>query len=163
MIMELNTVYEKSLGDMSHCGESHEEMIEHYNGNSSPLSFLLEKKLPKWFDNLVYDTTRHVVWCEQDKITIMPDLRDKETHTILYDQKIFNHKGGSFKRSNSKGIGRSYNKRLNEAWASEQIFIWTEVLDLPKVKIIALSGNECYDRFPTATIALNQREKLFSE
>ena len=29
MHMELNKVYEFDLGDMSHCGMSHEEMIEH--------------------------------------------------------------------------------------------------------------------------------------
>ena len=56
--LELNKTYTFNLGDMSHCGQSHEEMIEHYKSNSSPLSFLVEKKLEKWFDNLTYDPTR---------------------------------------------------------------------------------------------------------
>ena len=41
--LELNKIYEFNLGNMSHCNMSHEEMINHYKNNSSPLSFLIEK------------------------------------------------------------------------------------------------------------------------
>ena len=43
----LNTLYEIDLGDLSHAGMTHEEMIDHYLSNSSPLSFLMEKVLAK--------------------------------------------------------------------------------------------------------------------
>ena len=87
MYMYLNKVYEFDLGDMSHSGMSHDEMCEHYRCNSSPLSFLMEKLLPKWFVNLVYDSTPLIIECNGQPIKIKPDLRDKETRTILYDQK----------------------------------------------------------------------------
>jgi hypothetical protein len=161
--MELNKVYEFDLGDMSHCGLSHEQMIEHYNGNSSPLSFLTEKNLEIWFNDLVYDPTPKIIEHHGTKINIKPDLRDKKTHTILYDQKAFNRKGGSFTRSSMKGVGRTKNKELFEAWAKAQVFIWTDFINLPMVRTIALTGKECLKRWPTGTISKNDREELFSE
>ena len=110
--MKMNKVYEFDMGDMSHCGMSHEEMIEHYNNNSSPLSFLSEKLLPVWFKNIVYDPTPELIEHNGTEINIKPDLRDKKTRTILYDQKAFNNKGGSFTRSSMKGVGRTKNKEL---------------------------------------------------
>ena len=41
--LELNKIYVFYLGNMSHCGMNHQEMINHYLNNSSPLSFLIEK------------------------------------------------------------------------------------------------------------------------
>ena len=163
MYMNLNKVYEFDLGDMSHCETSHEEMIRHYSGNSSPLSFYIEQwKLPVWFSNLVYDPTSFTIDHKGHPIKIKPDLRDKETRTILYDQKAFNGKGGSFKRSSAKGIGRVYIKELNDAWAKAQVFIWTDFTNLPIVRTIALTGEECLERWPSGTISKNDREELFS-
>ena len=160
--LELNKIYEFNLGNMSHCNMSHEEMINHYKNNSSPLSFLIEKILPKWFDKIIYDTTPHEIKYNNTIIKIKPDLKDKKTKSILYDQKSFNLKGGSFKRSSYKGIGRKYNKELNEIWAKNQIFIWTDVCELPKIKIIALTGEECLKRFPKCDIKYNEKDKLFN-
>ncbi len=83
MHMELHKVYEFDLGDMSHCRMSHDEMCEHYRCNSSPLSFLMEKLLPKWFVNLVYDSTSLIIECNGQPITIRPDLRDKQGNTSV--------------------------------------------------------------------------------
>lgn len=160
--LELNKQYKITLGDMSHCGLSHEEMIEHYKSNSSPLSFLLEKLLPKHFTNLVYDPTPQDISLVSGKtIRIKPDLRDKETNTTLYDQKAFNQKGGSFTRSSMKGIGRSFDQEEHDAWANAQTFIWTDFCDLPEITIIALSGMECLKRFPKGRIKFSQRNELF--
>jgi len=161
--MKMNKVYEFDLGDMSHCGMSHEEMIEHYNNNSSPLSFLSEKILPKWFRDIVYDPTPELIEHNGTEINIKPDLRDKKTRTILYDQKAFNNKGGSFTRSSMKGVGRTKNKELFEAWAKAQVFIWTDFTSLPKVTVIALTGKECLKRWPNGNIKRREREELFSE
>ena len=163
MYMELNKVYEFDLGDMSHCGLSHEEMIEHYNKNSSPLSFMMEDLLPIWFDNIVYDPTPFLIECNGTPINIKPDLRDTETRTILYDQKAFNAKGGSIVRSSMKGAGRSKNEELFKAWAKAQNFIWTDFIMLPAVRTIALTGEECLKRWPTGKVSLDQRGELFSE
>jgi len=161
--MELNKKYEFDLGDMSHCGLSHEEMIEHYKSNSSPLSFLVEKLLPKWIPGLVYDPTPHNIYLEDGKvIRVKPDLRDKETKTVLYDQKAFNLKGGSFTRSSMKGVGRSFDKEEQNAWAESQNFIWTDFCELPKITIVALTGTECLKRFPKGKITFSQRSELFN-
>ena len=163
MYMDLNKVYEFDLGDMSHCGLSHEEMIEHYNKNSSPLSFMMEDLLPIWFSNLVYDPTPCLIEHNGSPINIKPDLRDTETRTILYDQKAFNAKGGSIVRSSMKGAGRSKNEELFKAWAKAQNFIWTDFIILPAVRTIALTGEECLKRWPTGKVSLDQRGELFSE
>ena len=161
MNLELNKTYEFDLGDTSHCGMSHQEMIDHYNSNSSPLSFLVEKLLPKWFDDIVYDTTAHTITHDGVKINIKPDLRDKKTRTILMDQKAFNHKGGNFSRSSMKGVGRKFNQDLNNAWAKAQIFIWTDFCDLPKVRVKALTGGDCIKKFPNGRVSKKDRELLF--
>ena len=87
--LKLNKLYEFTLGNMSHCGMSHLEMIESYNKNSSPLSFLIEKLLPKWFNNIIYDSTPFKLEYNtslgvKNIINIRPDLRDKETRTISF-------------------------------------------------------------------------------
>jgi|ETNvirnome_2_300_1030623.scaffolds.fasta_scaffold66528_2 hypothetical protein len=160
--LELNKTYEFDLGDMSHCGKSHEDMIKYYNGNSSPLSFFVEQmKLPEWFDNIVYDTSAAVIWENGHKITIKPDLRDKETRTILMDQKAYNLKGGDFTRSSMKGAGRKVHKEKWVAWVKAQTFIWTDFTELPKVRVIALLGEECLTRFPNGKIGKKAKELLF--
>jgi len=159
--LELNKTYEFDLGDMSHCGMSHQEMIDHYNSNSSPLSFLVEKLLPKWFDDIVYDQTPHKIVENGNVINIKPDLRDKETRTTLMDQKAFNLKGGDFKRSSMKGVGREVNTELWLAWVKAQTFVWTDFTELPKVRVTALTGDECLERFPNGRISKNDKELLF--
>ena len=106
----LNTPYEFNLGDMSHCGLPHDVMIPYYKSNSSPLSFLMERKLDQWFTNIVYDKTIVKFKMGDIEIGIHPDLKDKETRKILFDQKAFNDKGGSFVRSSMKGVGREVNQ-----------------------------------------------------
>jgi hypothetical protein len=159
--LELNTVYERDLGDLSHGTLTHEEMIDHYTNNSSPLSFLMEKQLEKWFDNLEYNPKQVKIPFKDKHITIKPDLRGTRKNTI-YDQKAFNRNGGSFSRSSMKGFGRTYIKEENDAWASAQVFIWTDHNSLPKIRIIALTGEECMKRWPTSKISFKDREKLFT-
>ena len=161
MKLKLNTVYERDMGDLSHSIMSHEEMIEHYTHNSSPLSFLMERMLAKWFDNLKYDQTQVIIPFKDGAIKIKPDLRDTSVGTI-FDQKAFNRKGGDFKRSSSKGIARTFVKEENDAWASAQVFIWTDFNNLPKIRIIALTGKECIKRWPTSKITIKEREVLFA-
>ena len=117
--------------------------------------------LPKWFDDIVYDTTAHTITHDGVKINIKPDLRDKKTRTILMDQKAFNHKGGNFSRSSMKGVGRKFNQDLNNAWAKAQIFIWTDFCDLPKVRVKALTGGDCIKKFPNGRVSKKDRELLF--
>ena len=161
MKLKENKIYEFDLGDMSTCGMSHQEMIDHYDGNSSPLSFLVEKLLPKWFDDIVYDQTPHKIVENGHDINIKPDIRDKATRTILMDQKAYNAKGGDFKRSSMKGVGREVNKELWIAWVKAQTFIWTDFCELPKVRVIAHTGEECLKRFPSGSISKNDKELLF--
>ena len=165
--LKLNKLYEFTLGNMSHCGMSHLEMIESYNKNSSPLSFLIEKLLPKWFNNIIYDSTPFKLEYNtslgvKNIINIRPDLRDKETRTILFDQKAFNNKGGSFIRSSMKGAGRTKNKEEWIIWSKSQIFIWTDFCNLPIVKVIALSGEECLKIFPDGNISFKDKDLLFN-
>jgi hypothetical protein len=161
MELVVNKVYEFDLGDMSHCGMSHDEMVYHYKNNSSPMSFLSEKLIPKWFSNIVYDPTPFKLNHNGTIINIKPDCRDKKTKSILYDQKAFNKKGGSFTRSSMKGVGRKFDPELNGAWASAQTFIWTDFCDLPKVRVIAITGKDCLKLWSSGKIKFKDREILF--
>ena len=60
-----------------------------------------------------------------------------------------------------KGIGRSFDQEEHDAWANAQTFIWTDFCELPKVRVIALSGDECIKRFPKGKVSKNDRELLF--
>jgi hypothetical protein len=166
--LELNKTYTFDLGDMSHCGLSHEEMIAHYQSNSSPLSFLVEKKLAKWFDNLTYDPKRVPLFDEDGKpycnekgkqIVVCPDLTDD--NGVLYDQKAINHKGGSYSRSSFKGVARTKDKTEQQIWAEAQVFIWTDFTNLPEVKVHALTGSECIKRFPSGNVSKKEKDVLF--
>ena len=163
--LEFNKVYEIDLGDLSHGGMSHEEMIAHYKGNSSPLSFIMEKILEKMFPNdLVYDHSQEKIPFKNREICIRPDLRDLLTRTVLFDQKAFNDKGGSYSRSKNKGAGRKHDQEENDAWVKAQNFIWTDFTNLPKVRVIVLTGEDILERFPhkNGKISFKKREELFS-
>tara|TARA_X000000950_G_scaffold95154_1_gene119915 strand:+ start:7745 stop:8320 length:576 start_codon:yes stop_codon:yes gene_type:complete len=165
--LKLNKLYIRDLGDMSHCEMSHQEMIEHYNKNSSPLSFLLEKKLAKWYNNIIYDSTPFKLEYitssgVKEIITIKPDLRDKETKKILFDQKAFNNKGGNFVRSCMKGAKRKKDKTLWIKWCKSQIFIWTDLCNLPIIRVIAISGVDCLKLFPNGNIRFKDKDILFN-
>ena len=158
MKIELNKVYEFDMGDMSHCGKSHEDVVNFYKSNSSPTSFWIEQMmLPTWFDNLVYDTTRVNI----DGVLIVPDLRCEDLTPNILDQKAFNAKGGDFNWSRGKGTGRTAKEAGWETWCNSQGFIWTDFLYLPKVTVIALTGEECLRRWPNGKIKRTQREGLF--
>ena len=166
--LELNKTYTFNLGDMSHCGQSHEEMVEHYKSNSSPLSFLVEKLLAKWFDNLTYDPQRVPLFHEdgtpclnekRKQIVVCPDLKDD--YGILYDQKAFNHKGGSYSRSSFKGVQRVKDKTEQQIWAEAQVFIWTDFTNLPEVRVHALKGTECIKNYPEGKVSIKKKDDLF--
>ena len=173
MKLELNKTYEFDLGDMSHCGMSHQEMIDYYNDNSSPLSFLIERKLPMWFDNIKYDQKYAYtqlmpdgkIFVSDDKfddsIKICPDIRDKETSKVLYDQKAFNAKGGDFNWSRGKGVDRKTGGVPWEIWCRSQNFIWTDFSELPKVRVVATTGKECLEMWPNGSIKNKEKELLF--
>lgn len=165
--LKLNKLYKFDLGDMSHCGMSHLEMIENYNKNSSPLSFLIERLLPKFFNNIIYDSKPFKLEYKdslgvKNIINIRPDLRDKETGKILFDQKAFNNKGGSFVRSSMKGAGRSKKNEEWIIWSKSQIFIWTDFCNLPIIRVIAIPGEDCLKLFPDGNISFKDKELLFN-
>ena len=159
--LELNKIYTINLGDLSHAGLSHEEMKRHYE-NGSPLSFLIEKVLLKWFNNLVYYNRKKTIKVDDEKINIYPDFIDCNDENILFDQKAFNRNGGCFIPSKMKGIGRTKEEIEFQKWAKAQIFIWTDFCNLPEVKIIALSGEECLKRFPSGNINYTDKRLLFN-
>ena len=166
--LELNKTYTFDLGDLSQKYMSHEEMIEHYKSNSSPLSFLVEKLLAKWFDNLTYDPQKVPLFhedgtpCLNEKgkqIVVCPDLKDDDK--VLYDQKAFNHKGGSYSRSSFKGTQRVKDKTEQQLWAEAQVFIWTDFTNLPEVRVHALTGTECIKNYPEGKVSIKEKDVLF--
>uniref|UniRef100_A0A6C0EF83 Uncharacterized protein n=1 Tax=viral metagenome TaxID=1070528 RepID=A0A6C0EF83_9ZZZZ len=159
--LELNKIYTINLGDLSHAGLSHEEVKKVYK-NGSPASFIMEPVLPKWFNNLVYHNKKMRINIDDEEIPIQPDYIDINNENILYDQKSFNKNGGSFVRSKMKGCGRTKKEIEFQKWAKAQIFIWTDICNLPEVKVIALSGEECLKRFPKGNITYKKYDLLFN-
>ncbi len=158
MILKLNKVYTFDMGDMSHCGTSNDDMIKYYENNSSPLSFYVEQhKLPVWYSNLDYDTSKVMV----EGVEIRPDLRSKNLTPNILDQKAFNKKGGDFNWSRGKGTGRTTGGAGWKIWCHSQIFVWTDFCNLPEVKVVALTGKECLKRWPSGKIKIGERELLF--
>jgi hypothetical protein len=158
-MIELNKLDVFNLGDMSHCGTSHEDMIVYYGKNSSPLSFYVEQfALPRWYSNLEYDTTRVIV----EGVQICPDLRCEDLMPNILDQKAFNMNGADFNWSRGKGQGRTTGGAGWKIWCHNQIFVFTDFCNLPEVRVIALTGEECLRRWPSGKITFKDREKLFS-
>ena len=61
-----------------------------------------------------------------------------------------------------KGAGRTKNKEEWIIWSKSQIFIWTDFCNLPIVKVIALSGEECLKLFPYGNISFKDKDLLFN-
>ncbi len=61
-----------------------------------------------------------------------------------------------------KGIGRTKEEIEFQKRTKAQIFIWTDFCNLPEVKIIALSGEECLKRFSSGKINYTDKHLLFN-
>jgi len=142
MNLENDIVYELNMGNMSHCGFDHENMIDYYISDASPFGFLMEKKLDHYFDNLSLYKKKIKIEGDGIKTTIVTDLIDENSN--YYDQKTIKFGKGNFTRSKYKGANRGIKNKSDlleqELWAKNQNFIFTEIENLPIVKVISRSG-----------------------
>jgi len=156
-------IYNFNLGDLAHMGLTHDEMCAHYNKNSSPAGFMMEKIIVQKFSNLDEFKGRETITEGDVKTTINPDMKNNvDGH--LYDQKTVNDKGVNFKRSKFKGAGRKLSEdciQEHDLWVNSQSFIFVDIRKLPEIRIVSRAGTELIKKFPKHNINKNNIENIF--
>jgi hypothetical protein len=80
-----------------------------------------------------------------------------------YDQKTFTKRGGTYIPSNMIGVGRKLivEEMHNHAMSTNYIFV--DVVDFPKIKIIFKEGKQLVEKYPTGKIHIDKKNVFFSD
>ena len=148
MKVELNKTYDFDLTDTMSFGDIKQERLYEFFKDGRNASFMLEEQLIHWFPEL----TR--VEGNKDHDHISED-------GVKYDAKNFTKGGLNFMPSNQIGAGREYDEVIAYEKANKLVYLCCDIVDFPKVRVIALSGDECIKRFPKGKVSKNDRELLF--
>ena len=110
-------------------------------------SGFLEIQLEEWFPNLTFVDGKgydHV-----------------DTDGLKYDAKCFTRGGSKFCSSKYLGVGRSLNVEEHEAHAENIIYIFTDVVEFPKVQVRFVKGSDLIQTYKKGSIPFSHRNALF--
>tara|TARA_B100000287_G_scaffold215933_1_gene203692 strand:+ start:8363 stop:8830 length:468 start_codon:yes stop_codon:yes gene_type:complete len=112
-------------------------------------SGFLELQLEDWFEGLEfvdgkgYDHINHLVEGQ------------------LYDAKCFTRHGAKFCSSKYLGVGRSLDVKEHEAHAENIIYIFTDVVSFPEVRVRFVKGSDLIQTYKKGSIPFSHRDDLF--
>ena len=143
-MIELNKTYEfacpASFGTLSQ-----EEVYKLFTDGRRSSGFL-EIQLEKWFPELTFEDGKGY------------DHVDREG--LRYDAKCFTKGGAKFCPSGMLGMGRKVNEE--ELWehANDMIYIFTDVVEFPKVQVRFVKGSDL-TQYTKGSIPFKDRDVLF--
>ena len=143
-MIELNKTYEfacpASFGTLSQ-----EEVYKLFTDGRRASGFL-EIQLEKWFPELTFEDGKGY------------DHVDREG--LRYDAKCFTKGGAKFCPSGMLGMGRKVNEE--ELWehANDMIYIFTDVVEFPKVMVRFVKGSDL-TQYTKGSIPFKDRNVLF--
>lgn len=112
-------------------------------------SHFLERQLTKWFPELT-----HVTGCK--------DHDHIDSRGTKYDAKNFTRSTGLyFGPSNMIGKGREFIQSVAHEKASRLVYIFCDIVDFPKVRVLFRKGNDLVAEYPKCRIPLGKRAVLF--
>jgi len=144
-MIELDKVYEfecpASFGTLS------QELVYKLLTDGRRASGFLEQQLAKWFPDLTFEDGKgydHV-----------------DTEGKQYDAKCFTKGGAKFCPSVMLGAGRSVDQ--NKLWehANDMIYIFCDVVEFPKVRVIFKRGSDL-TKYTKGSIPFKDRNVLFA-
>ena len=143
--IELNKTYtykcEATFGTLS------QEKVNNLFTDGRRASGFLEIQLEEWFPNLTFVDGKgydHV-----------------DTDGLKYDAKCFTRGGSKFCSSKYLGVGRSLNVEEHEAHAENIIYIFTDVVEFPKVQVRFVKGSDLIQTYKKGSIPFSHRNALF--
>ena len=143
--MELNKTYtytcDATFGTLS------QEKVNKLFTDGRRASGFLEIQLEEWFPSLTFVDGKGY------------DHVDKEG--VKYDAKCFTRGGSKFCSSKYLGVGRSLNVEEHEAHAENIIYIFTDVVEFPKVQVRFVKGSDLIQTYKKGSIPFSHRNALF--
>lgn len=125
-----------------------EEVYELYRDGRVSSKFL-EHYIPIWFPELRYVDQKGY------------DHLDKSD--MKYDLKGFTKGGAGYAPSNMVGAGRKINLVEMHAHANAINYIFSDITEFPKIRVIFKRGQDLVRDYPNGKIKPKQRDTLFNE
>jgi hypothetical protein len=150
MKIDYNTIYYFDFTGRISFGELSKETVYQLFQDGRVISKFLEHYVPIWFPELKFvDASGY-------------DHVDVATGLKKWDLKGFTIKSGArYMPSNMIGGGRVKNLQEAHAHAHTIDYIFSDIIDFPKIRIQFKSGTELVTRFPAGEIPVKHRDELF--
>ena len=145
--VEYNKVFEYDFGGQVQFGKLPEEKLYDLFKDGRIASHFLEQYVPLWFPDLVFVDKKGY------------DHEDSVGHK--YDLKGFTIRGASYVPSKMLGAGRKVNLVEVEKHAKYISYIFSDITNFPKVRIVFKTGKEMLKQFPNGKIKANEINELF--
>lgn len=143
--IELNKTYtyecDATFGTLS------QEKVNKLFTDGRRASGFLEIQLEEWFPNLTFVDGKGYDHVDIDG--------------LKYDAKCFTRGGSKFCSSKYLGVGRSLNVEEHEAHAENIIYIFTDVVEFPKVQVRFVKGSDLIQTYKKGSIPFSHRNALF--
>ena len=150
MKIDYDTIYHFDLTDRVQFGEMPDATLYKIFQDGRIISKFLEHYIPIWFPEVKFVDARG-----HDHVDVATGLKK-------WDLKGFTIKSGArYMPSNMIGGGRTKNLQEAHAHAHTIDYIFSDVIDFPKIRIQFKTGTELVTRFPSGEIAVRQRDELF--
>jgi hypothetical protein len=144
----LNKVYEFDLTGQVQFGLMPLEALYTLFQDGRVASKFLEHTIPVWFPDLVFEDGEGY------------DHRSLETDR-RYDLKGFTRGGASYAPSMMLGAGRKIDIKALHEHASTIDYIFSDITEFPKVRIVFKRGTDLVEQFPSGKIAPKHKQTLF--
>jgi len=149
MIYTLDKVYEFDLTNQVQFGNMPVEQLHKLFQDGRVASKFLEHTIPAWFPDLEF--------VDQDGY----DHTSKSTGR-KYDLKGFTKGGASYAPSNMLGAGRKINEEKLHEHAETIDYIFSDITEFPKVRIVFKLGSELVKTYPNGKIPFKAKSVLFN-
>lgn len=144
IMIKLNEVYDFEC--LASFGTLSQKCVYELFTDGRRASGFLEQQIVEWFPELTFEDGKgydHV------------DAKGK-----LYDAKCFTKRGAKFCPSVMLGAGRKVDEQKLWEHANDMIYIFCDVVDFPKVRIIFKHGSDL-TQYPKGSIPFKDRNVLF--
>lgn len=146
--VEYNKTYEFDLTGRVQFGDLPIELIHRLFTDGRVASKFLEHHLPVWFPELEFVDAQGY-----DHVRTSDGRR--------FDLKGFTPRGACYAPSEMLGKGRKITVDVVHAHAREIDYVFSDITEFPRVRIVFKQGTDMVTEFPTTKIKKTERAKLF--
>lgn len=83
--------------------------------------------------------------------------------TKYIDEKTFTNNGCSYRPSNMKGVGRTFDGTAFKEKASNLIYCIVSNVNFPEIKVIFIKGDKLLELYPNGEIPTKDHDKFFNQ